>query len=271
VKITGATQGLSAESGGGVLAQVVDEHYRQLVSSLKLAQFPSRRPCRRRSFRPNGVSGPGVEKQQSGPQAIEGRPQARAIEFRVQTQAWYAEQEQIECAKREAACGGDGKQSFVQLCGAVLGRVGEHGSGVGTGKRPSASAPEATATASSRASQVLQDLGVPPITPTASVAHSPSISHLLLASTLGRSAARTTGGAWAGGGWRGHRWRSFRCPPFFLLFFGLAAPVALAFDRDDLRVVGEPVDQGDGAAGVGKMVFQSEKARLVVRTTGRRS
>jgi hypothetical protein len=48
--------------------------------------------------------------------------------------------------------------------------------------------------------------------------------------------------------------------------FGGALAVALAFDRDDLGVVDETVDEGDRTAGVGKMVGQSEKARLVVST-----
>ena len=41
-------------------------------------------------------------------------------------------------------------------------------------------------------------------------------------------------------------------PSGFLRALGITEPIAVAFDRDDLGVVREPIDQRDGAGGVGK-------------------
>ena len=45
---------------------------------------------------------------------------------------------------------------------------------------------------------------------------------------------------------------------------GLAEPVAVAVDRDVLRLVHEAVDEGDHARGVGKVVGHSAKGSFVV-------
>ena len=46
--------------------------------------------------------------------------------------------------------------------------------------------------------------------------------------------------------------------------FGVASAIAVAFNRNDLGVVREPVDEGDGADALGKMVSRCLKGRLVV-------
>ena len=50
----------------------------------------------------------------------------------------------------------------------------------------------------------------------------------------------------------GGRCASLGRPALFLLRVCLAAAVALAFDGEDLGVMGQAVDEGDGTAGVGK-------------------
>ena len=51
--------------------------------------------------------------------------------------------------------------------------------------------------------------------------------------------------------------------------FGLSPTVALAFDDEDLGVVGEAVDEGDGAGSVGKTASQRLNGRLVVMSRDR--
>ena len=57
--------------------------------------------------------------------------------------------------------------------------------------------------------------------------------------------SRESAGIWTGS-------LGFLRPSGFLRALGITEPVAVAFDRDDLGVVGEPIDQRDGAGGVGK-------------------
>ena len=57
--------------------------------------------------------------------------------------------------------------------------------------------------------------------------------------------SRESAGIWTGS-------LGFLRPSGFLRALGITEPVAVAFDRDDLGVVREPIDQRDGAGGVGK-------------------
>ena len=62
-----------------------------------------------------------------------------------------------------------------------------------------------------------------------------------------------------------------RTSAFALLLgeLGLAPAIAPALEDEDLDVVGESVDEGDGARGIGKTVSQCLEGRLVVMSKER--
>ena len=51
--------------------------------------------------------------------------------------------------------------------------------------------------------------------------------------------------------------------------FGLSPAIAVAFEEKDFGMVGQAVDQGDGARGIGETVSQRLKGRLVVISSER--
>src|SRR5207249_11395484 len=125
------------------------------------------------------------------------------------------------------------------------------GPGCTTAKRPRAGVELATLTARSRASQVLQDLGAPPMTPTPCAAHSPSTSQPVRPGSARMSPAATTRSrSTRESSRRGSRALSSTA---HLGCLGcLAAAGALALARDDLGGMGEPIDERHGTGGIGK-------------------
>ena len=163
-EIAAAAQRLAGK-GGAALAGMVDEEDGGVEGACQLTQ------CGENGGDLAGVIFIGaleayerIKDQQLGALAGERKVEPVQVLGTVETERSVKDEPDIECGEVGAARVRDALDATFDLMGRAFSREDEHRPGTGAAKRPKHGRPEATATASSNAKNVLPLLGAPPIT-----------------------------------------------------------------------------------------------------------
>jgi hypothetical protein len=173
---------------------VVDDRDGQVVGALEFAQVAEDRGDLTGlvfvdAMEPDEV----VEQEQARGLAPHGLGQAALVPGQIEPHAGRGDDEQGERREGQAAVATEAGEARLDDGRGILGHVDGALPGSVTGKVSRHGVPLATATASSRPSQLLPHLGAPPMIPTPARAQRGSISQRRVGSGSSSAAARTTG------------------------------------------------------------------------------